>query len=209
MPVVHTENITDTCKLMVWELSESEETLYHALPLHANTEEFLTISHPQKKREWLAGRLVISQLVEQLGLPYRGLWKDEHGKPFLVGYPHFISLTHTQDYIGAVLHPTRPIGIDMEKKHEKLLRTASKYLADPERERAGDCIEDLCALWCCKEALYKLNGRKKVSFKDDIHIQPFEPNAPMAAGVLNENGQSIRADLHLRWIGDYCLAVAV
>jgi 4'-phosphopantetheinyl transferase len=209
MPLVHSEIIADACMLMVWELTETEETLQKKLPEHAKTEELLTISHPQKKREWMAGRMVISLLTERSGLVFRGLWKDEHGKPFLIDCPHFISLTHTQEYIGAAIHPYSPIGIDMEKKHEKLIRTAGKYLTDPERERAGNQVQDLCIMWCAKEAIFKLNGRKKVSFKDDILIHPLAAHSPRASGLLRENGNAINADLHIRWFGEYCLVVAV
>ena len=209
MPLVHAENITDECRLLVWELTESEEFLQEKLPAAADLTEFSTISHPQKKREWLAGRVLLAQIVAEAGEEFRGTWKDEHGKPFLVGSRHFISLTHTLDYVAAVIHPELPVGIDMERINDKLRRTARKYLNDKEMAEAGDNLSKLCIYWCGKEAIFKLNGKTKVSFKDNIMIETFDENAKYLKGSLLDSGQEISAGLNMRWFGDYCLVVAV
>jgi len=209
MPLVHAENITEECRLLVWELTESLETLHEMLPAAADLTEFSTISHPQKKREWLAGRVLLAQIVAEAGEIFQGTWKNEHGKPFLVGSESFISITHTIDYVAAVIHPRLPVGIDMEKMDNKLLRTARKYLSESEMLEAGSSLSKHCIYWCAKEALFKLNGRHKVSFKEDIKIVPFRENAKMLNGVLRDSGREIEANIHLRWLGDYCLVVAV
>lgn len=209
MPLVHSENITDHCRLMVWELTEPEEVLRDLLPQTANTSELLLVSHPQKVREWLAGRVVISTLVQEAGLRFEGIWKDEHGKPFLVDSTYYISLTHTLNYVAAVIHPTQPIGIDMEKKDPKLIRTAPKYLTEPEIEQTNTQLERYCQYWCAKEAIYKLNGRKKVSFRDDIRIHAFGDTSDLTLGELHDQGRVVTARLFDRWFGDYCLVVAV
>lgn len=209
MPLVHSENITGDCRLIVWELTETEVSLRESLPSMVDFSEMEQISHPQKKREWLAGRLVISHLVGETGQTFGGLWKDEHGKPFLKNCSHFISLTHTLHYIGAVIHPTRSVGIDMEKKDSKLIRTAPKYMTELELAHTNSNLDTYCIYWCAKEALYKLNGRKKVSFRDDIHINPFCTGVRLATGILHEAGHKVEAQLHIRWIEDYCLVVAI
>jgi 4'-phosphopantetheinyl transferase len=210
MPLVHLENMPGEALLMVWRLTETEEELRNSLPSPVDFDELSTISHPQKKREWMAGRILLSQLVVAAGYEFRGIRKDTHGKPFLIECPCFISLTHTFDYIGAVLHADRSVGIDMEKKHEKLLRIAAKYLVEEELAQAGVHIPSLCIYWCAKEAIFKLNGRKKVSFRDDIRIAPFEFGDSCAIGKLRDgNRPLIQADLHIRWMDEYCLVVAL
>ncbi len=209
MPLVHAENITEECRLLVWELTESAETLHKMLPAAADLAEFSGISHPQKKREWLAGRVLLARVVDEAGEVFQGTWKDEHGKPFLIDSNHFISLTHTLDYVAAVIHPTLPVGIDMEKTDAKLRRTARKFLNESELEEAGDSLSRLCTYWCAKEALYKLNGRNKVSFKEDIMIEPFDKNMINLKGRLLDSEREVTANLHVRWFGEYCLIVAV
>jgi len=209
MPLVHAENITEECRLLVWELTESLETLPEILPAAADLTEFSTISHPQKKREWLAGRALLAKIAAEAGEVFQGTWKDEHGKPFLINSKCFISITHTIDYVAAVIHPTLPVGIDMEKMDNKLLRTARKYLNESEMLEAGSSLSKHCIYWCAKEALFKLNGRHRVSFKEDIEIVPFDESTKNLNALLRDSGREIGANINLRWLGDYCLAVAV
>ena len=209
MPLVHSENITKDCRLLVWQLTETEEELLKKLPSSADIDELLTISHAQKKREWMAGRIVLAQIVAESGEEFKGTRKDEHGKPFLVDSRHHISITHTLDYVAAVLHPTLPVGIDMEKKNDKLIRTARKYLNESELIEAQDSLSTLCIYWCGKEALYKLNGRNKVSFKDHIGIECFNEDSKVLKGTLRDSGREVKASLHLRWFGAYCLIIAL
>jgi phosphopantetheinyl transferase (holo-ACP synthase) len=97
----------------------------------------------------------------------------------------------------------------MEKEHEKLLRTARKYMTDNEINQAKEDITTYCIYWCAKEAMYKLNGRKKVSFKDDISIRDIHAAATEGVGLLHDEGNFIKASIHIRWVEDYCLVVAV
>lgn len=209
MPFVHTENITETCRLVVWKLTETAEKLRNILPQAADLTELASVSHPQKQREWLAGRVVLSQLVEGIGHRFEGTRKDEHGKPFLKNTSLHVSLTHTLDYVAAVVDPTCPIGIDIEAVDDKLRRTASKYLNESELHHANGDLTTLCMYWCTKEALYKLNGRNQVSFKNHIRIEPFANTETVVRGTLLDAGQEIDSTLHVRWLEKYCLVVAV
>lgn len=210
MPLHYAETTPDYCRLLLWKLDEDEDQLRELLPVTNDHAEFDTITHPQKRREWLAGRVLVKKLVEdQACQQYQGMWKDEHGKPFLVGASCPISITHTSEYVAGVLHQSLPVGIDMEKVHPKLIRTARKFLSDPEVQQAGDHLIRLCMYWCAKEALYKLNGRKKVSFRDSIAIAPFAEDATVLEGTLTDTDRQVRARIYIRWVEDYCLAVAV
>ena len=209
MPLVHSENITDACRLLVWRLTETEEVLREMLPASADFGELSTISHPQKKREWMAGRIVLAHIVAEAGEEFKGTWKDEHGKPFLIGSKQHVSITHTLDYVAAVLHPTLAVGIDMEKKNDKLLRTARKYLNESELLEAQDSLSKLCMYWCGKEALFKLNGRNKVSFKENINLESFTEESNLMQGTLHDSGRTLKASLHIQWLGEYCLVVAI
>lgn len=209
MPLVHSEIIASNCPLLVWKLTETLDELHELLPIYCENDELASISHPQKKREWLAGRLVIKYLLEKEGHIFMGLRKDEHGKPFLLNYDFFISVTHTAEYVAAVLSPQKVIGIDMEKKHEKLLRTFPRFMSKGELRPDPQQLALLCMYWCGKEAMFKLNGRKKVSFQKDISLEPLTAESITGTARLHDDGQTISAGLHFRWIDDYCLAIAV
>ena len=192
-------------------MTETEEELHQSLGSAFNSDDFETISHPQKKREWLASRILIKILVEQFGFDYEGTHKDEHGKAFLVNNDSHISITHTFDYVAAVLNPWAPVGIDMEKADPKLQRTSTKYLSEPEFEHAENELSTLCMYWCAKEAIYKLYGKKKISFKNSIYINPFHNFQTLIQGELtdDDDGLKIHSPIHIRWFEDYCLAVSI
>jgi 4'-phosphopantetheinyl transferase len=210
MPVTYTELLPDQCPLVLWQLTETEEQLRAQAHSADDSAELDTIGHPQKRREWLAGRALIRYLVEsQVGHKYLGLWKDEHGKPFLVEVPCLLSITHTLGYVAGVLHASRPVGIDMERVSTKLVRTATKYLSEAELVESQHDPVRLAMYWCAKEALFKLHGRKKVSFRDDISIAPFSEQATTLSGTLSDGAQQVTATIRIRWVGDYCLAVAI
>jgi 4'-phosphopantetheinyl transferase len=209
MPLYQNENLPESSQLLVWKLEETEEELVALLPSIHDNSELEIISHPQKRREWLASRIVIRMLAEMAGVPYQGVWKDEHGKPFLIGRSNFISITHTADFVAGVIHPNTPVGIDMEKKNDKLIRIARKFLSETESSTAGNRIDDLCLLWCSKEALFKLNGRKNISLKTNIAVEFPSATAPVYSGWINDGAEIKKAAIHIRWIDQYCLAIAL
>ena len=211
MPLVHSEKIEENSTLLLWKLTESETELRVSLGSLYNFIDLDSITHPQKIREWLASRLLIKTLAEQFGIFYEGTHKDEHGKAFLVNNNSHISITHTFDYVAAVINLSSPVGIDMERIDEKLRRTAKKYLSESEYFQAGNHLSSLCTYWCAKEALYKLYGKKKISFKDSICIKPFSGEQDQIQGILTDSDEEIKvySPIHLRWFDDYCLAIAL
>lgn len=209
MPLVHSEKIEENSTLLLWKLIENETDLRNNLGSTYNYTDLNAITHPQKKREWLASRLLVKTLAEQFGIFYEGTHKDEHGKAFLVNNDSHISITHTADYVAAVINSYSPVGIDMEKTDEKLRRTAKKYLSDTEFTDARDNLSSLCVYWCAKEALYKLYGKKKISFKDSIYIHAFFEAENQVYGILTDDDRIINSRIHLRWFDTYCLAIAL
>jgi 4'-phosphopantetheinyl transferase len=209
MPLVHSEKIEETSTLLVWKLTETEEELLQLMIAGHNLKDLNNISHPQKRREWLASRNLIKIITEQTVGDYVGTYKDDHGKVYLSNNQAHISITHTHDYVAAILDPTNQVGIDMEKLDAKLQRTAPKFLNEPEHDHATGNIRLLAIYWCAKEAIYKLYGRTKVSFKDDIRISAFGPDDLMLRGSVDGGHEVVHAKMHVRWFDDYCLAIAI
>jgi 4'-phosphopantetheinyl transferase len=126
-----------------------------------------------KRLEWMAGRILIRKLVEKAGLTYKGLYKDEFGKPFLTDYSHHISLSHSYPHVAAQIDRLQSVGIDVEQPKEKLLKIAHRVLSKPEEIDAGNDIHKNCVYWCAKEALYKIHGKRGLSFSEHLNVQPF------------------------------------
>lgn len=209
MPLVLCETIAPACWLAIWQIAESQAFFLERLPLDEYTSEELEgISHPQKQLEWLASRYCLEHLAQHVGLVHSGLSKDEFGKPFLSNCTAEMSLTHTTEYVAVAIHLSQAIGIDMERPSEKLRKIANKYLADDEQTASKLDLRQLCIYWSAKEALYKLYGRKKLHFKENIRVDPFATEAERLVGsiVLPEGTQHYH--IYTRWLGEYVLVLA-
>jgi hypothetical protein len=89
---------------------------------------------------------------------YAGIEKDSAGKPLLVGCPYYISLSHTEGYAAAILHPrfssgqsTLSCSGEVTKVAPRVLRRLSGY--------AHNNLSKTAVYWCAKEARF-LDGRR-------------------------------------------------
>jgi phosphopantetheinyl transferase len=188
MPIITEKKYSSNAHLAVWQITESHNELQAMLPSEILTDaELATIHHSQKQIEFFCSRLTIKYLADKLGIKYAGIKKDEYGKPYLVGSEWQFSLTHTVEFVAVVMHQTQPLGIDMEQPSEKLSRIAHKYLSETERTDAGNDLDKLCIYWSAKEALYKLYGKRKVIFIDNLLVAPFSKHQQVINGRLKIN----------------------
>ena len=195
------KNISDHAAYGIWCVSDSVEKLYHQLGEDAPIE--IEKFHPKKKIEFLASRILIRRLCEFLNVPYQGIWKDKCGKPHLRNSTHHISISHSYPYVLCMLDKVQPCGIDIEAPREKLLRIKHKFLNQKEQSHAAQDIDLLCQYWCAKEALYKLYGRKKLSFAKDIYIKPVTGNT--LDGNIQIEGKLDTFKLKSELIDGHCL----
>ena len=210
MPSVQQYSVLNGCEVLIWQISESIDTLKtNLIATKLEWDEFTNISHPQKQAEWLAGRLALQTLIQRQGIIYEGTYKDEAGKPHLIHHKGYVSITNTNKYVAAVFHTSKLVGIDMEKMSDKLIRISHKFLSESELNYARDSIEILAAYWCAKEAIYKLQGKRKVSFKDHIHIPDFDKTYQFFEGQLNFEQQNETYQLFQFEIEDFYGVVAV
>lgn len=195
--------------LAVWQITESHDELQAILPSEILTDaELASIHHPQKQIEFFCSRLTIKFLANFLGIKYFGIKKDEFGKPYLVCSTWQMSITHTSNYVAAVMHPTNPLGMDMEKPSEKIRRIAHKFLSESEIIAANNDLEKLCIYWSAKESLYKLYGKRKVIFNENLHVFPFENDATEIAGKLQINEIDEKYTIFIEKIAGYILVIA-
>ena len=170
MPLHKIELTGHRCGWALWNITETEEALAAMAQPEICPND---IRSPSKRMEWLAGRILLQRLLEEGGLRYDGLLKDAFGKPFLDGYPHPISLSHSYPYVAAQIDFQIAVGIDVEQPKAKLLTIAHRVLNRSEEEDAGKDITKNCVYWCAKEALYKIYGRRGLTFSTHLHIQSF------------------------------------
>jgi len=185
MPLVKMEKTAKQSGWAIWFVTETDEEL-ESLCVEECPPEIMRF---QKKLEWMAGRVLIKTLVEQQGLVYQGLRKDEFGKPFLKEHSHQISLSHSFPYVAAQIDIQQAVGIDVEQPKQKLLKVAPRVMADYELADAGQDLLKHCVYWCAKEALYKTYGKRGLIFSNHLNVEPFTlRNSGELKGRIEDNG---------------------
>jgi phosphopantetheinyl transferase len=158
----------------VWKIEESAEELLAQLQLKDHEISYLdTLISGKRNLHWLSTRVLLRRMMNTDA--YIDCRVDSSGKPYLANFPHLISLSHSFDYAAVMVSKDKAVGIDIELIKDKIERIAHKFMS--KRELAfikKDRIEQLYACWCAKEAIYKLHGKKNISFLDHIRIEPFD-----------------------------------
>ena len=177
MPIIKYEQINARSSWVVWRIDETIQDFLQKVTLdECDRKGLASIRHVNKKKEWFSSRLAVKHLLGARKLNFHGIKKDQFNKPFLKDHSLHISISHSFPYAAAILHTEKPVGIDIERPRNKILSVASKFLNERERDFAGDDLDVLSILWSAKEVLYKIHGRKRLTFKHHLSIQPFEKN---------------------------------
>ncbi|MBX7124494.1 MAG: 4'-phosphopantetheinyl transferase superfamily protein [Cyclobacteriaceae bacterium] len=169
MPRVVVTGAEQAAGVSRWHITESEGELLEAAAASVPEE----IHHPVKRLEWLAGRALLMQQCRDLGIRWKGVVKDQHGKPFLVQSHAHLSVSNSFPWIACQLRHEGPAGIDIEQPRPSLLRVLPRMLSPTELSDAGDSQQKSCVYWCAKEALFKWHGERGIHFSRHIEIRPF------------------------------------
>lgn len=132
-------------------------------------ERYSGFGHLGRKREFVATRLLRHQLFG-----FRHIHYTASGAPFIPDGP-FISISHAPNIVAIAVNSEFSVGLDLEPPRREIARVMHKFLSDDER-LLFDCAdaEIVTRIWSAKEALYKLAGRKKIIFAEELHLQPFD-----------------------------------
>lgn len=125
---------------------------------------------PKKRWEYI----MIRQLLH-LYSPNSRIEYKENGEPFLDNDVRYISISHSYPF--AVLSISdAPIGVDVERISEKILRVRDKFINESENQwlEGKENKEILTAIWSMKEALYKIHPSKLWSLKKHYTLQSFK-----------------------------------
>lgn len=211
MALVYLRELDAQTKFAIWKIEESEEFLINKLQLNETEQEkLLRLGKGKRTLHWLATRVLLRYLLDTN--EYISCPSDANGKPYLPDYPFKISLTHSYEYAGVMLSTKGECGIDLEIVKNKVLRIKEKFLKKEELAfiSADNEVEQLYACWCAKEAVYKLQGNKGISFLQDMTIQPFnfEAQGVMTLDLQKEESKH-SYQVYYEKFQDYMLGYAV
>ena len=208
MALVYQKEIQDSATLAIWKIEESAEVLVAKLQLDEQEQAYFeSLGQHMRQLHWLATRVLLRTLLQTEH--YIDCKADAHGKPYLVNFPHRISLSHSYDYAAVMISETRAVGIDIELIKPKIEALAPKFLTDTERSfiDPDHAVAHLYSCWAAKEAVYKLQGKSGISFKEHIHLQPFAyaENGTFRA-LLQSKEDTATLDVAFERFGSYVLA---
>jgi len=160
-------------KLGIWHITETIDELQKMRSFSKEELEMLdSFSYEHRKKEWMCERILSERLtgIENLQITY-----DENNKPFIKDSKLHISLSHSHDML-AVIIDKQNTGIDIERIRPNVMKIKEKFMSDAELGslKNENIEEQLTLYWCVKESLYKLYGKKKLAFKENLLVEPFD-----------------------------------
>ena len=168
------ESFEDGCSIGIWEVEESVSELSEILEnADIYNEKLSVFSNEKRKKEWIAVRLLVNLLCGENKI----ICYNENGKPFLKDNSFQISISHTKGTVAVIVHPTKEVGIDVEKISNKIIGLQHKFLNNIEIQDIDKQNETfhLLLYWCAKEVIYKMINQNGVDFSNHLHISAFEP----------------------------------
>ncbi len=190
MALAYRKEIDQHTSYAIWKIEETAEELVAQLQLKEHEKSYLqTLNKSKRNLHWLSTRVLLRNMMDTE--QYIDCRVDEHGKPYLINFPHHISLSHSYDYAAVMVSKNQSVGIDIEFIKDKIERVAHKFMSidelafiDPDHK-----IEHLYVCWCAKEAIYKLHGKSNVSFLANIKLSPFlyQPDGNLEVRLEVEN----------------------
>ena len=173
MPLYKSHFFDSNTQILVWEITETFDELRPQVVLNMKNRRRL---EGMKSQMHQIGFLSVRKLLQEAGYNDLELYYDEFGKPHLKDEKH-ISITHSHHF-SAIIISDKTVGIDIELHREKIIRIADKF-ATKELEylnnnNTKEYIQKLTVIWGAKEAIFKIQNEKGISFKDHINVQSFD-----------------------------------
>lgn len=201
MPLLLSKRVSAYAAYSVWNIQETNDQL-----LQLAEDQVPNDLHPTRLAEWIVGRILLKSLAMQFGLRYRGVETRDTGKPFLTGSTAEVSISHSFPMAAAMINLHHPCGIDLERKRQKLITTQHKFINDKEAGSLNN-LDELCAIWCGKEVLYKIHGRRQLSLKDETTIQILDANT--LRGTIHKSDMNNSFMIRYEQLKDYYMAYSL
>jgi len=188
MALYKTLTVSPTTKVLIWKIEESIEELKNGISL---TEKNTARLDGMKSDIHQKGFLSIRHLLKEVVLTDADLDYDAYGKPHLDA-GRYISISHSFTFTAIIFSDNLPVGIDVEKQREKILKIAHKFTPFEEYKTIANVdalISKLTIVWGAKESLYKIYGKKKLLFLHHIFVDDFKFEDKKTKGEIRFNGK--------------------
>ncbi|MGB3774689.1 MAG: 4'-phosphopantetheinyl transferase superfamily protein [Leeuwenhoekiella sp.] len=194
MPLYKIITVDGNTKIAIWKVEESLDQLDKGIELTQHCERrFHQMKSLLHKRAFMS----IRHLLDELGYVDHDMYYDNFGKPHLKN-GNFISITHSYQFTAIIISDKTPVGIDIEKQRDKIIKIAPKFTPLNEyKTLANDdaIIRKLTIVWGAKESLYKIYGTKGLSFLQHINVTDFSFQEGFSTAIINYHGKKSHYDI--------------
>ena len=201
MALYLTKELSDTARLAVWQVTETESELRELSSTPSDElEEISYIKSESLRKQRLAVRALLNVLFEDKVY----LAHHDNGKPYIENNSINISITHTDKYVAVILDENEEVGIDVESLDRDFSAVEKKALSEEEIEDLDDDKEEkneqLAIYWCAKEAIYKKMSQYHVDFAEQIEVERFRSRGEgeLEATFIHKDGYE--EELHLEYM---------
>jgi siderophore (surfactin) biosynthesis regulatory protein len=203
MPIFK-EIISEQTQILIWKYSEEEK---FSADLISDEKEFENLKQKSPKR--LIEKQMVRYMLRKI-LPNHKIRYYENGQPYLEPFDKFVSVSHSFPYAVLAISEKK-IGVDIEQVKDRIDKIKHKFLHPKEIDwlsRAESEIEHLTAIWCIKEALFKIHSSKQWSFKEFYVVDEFflDKFSKIKCKVFDKDKED-KFLAHLEKIGNYYLAI--
>lgn len=210
MPLIETINVEDKAQIGIWKIEESYDELKWQLQWgQRDLEQFKAIKDEQRAIHWLSSRVLLRRMLNTD--KFIDLQTDEFGKRFLANFDSQLSISHSGDLVAVILS-SKKVGIDLQRMDPKIEPLAQKFISKKEWEEIDHdhLLSRIHVYWCGKEALYKLYGKRKLDFRENLYIKPFTwSDLGVTTGQIIKPDYKKEFPLYFRKMDNYLLAYVV
>ena len=203
MPIFK-EIISEQTQILIWKYSEEEK---FSADLISDEKEFENLKQKSPKR--LIEKQMVRHMLKKI-MPNHKIRYHENGQPYLEPFDKFVSVSHSFPYAVLAISEKK-IGVDIEQVKDRIDKIKHKFLHPKEIDwlsRAESGIEHLTAIWCIKEALFKIHSSKQWSFKEFYVVDEFflDKFSKIKCKVFDKDKEDTFL-AHLEKIENYYLAI--
>jgi siderophore (surfactin) biosynthesis regulatory protein len=203
MPIFK-EIISEQTQILIWKYSDEEE---FSADLILDEKEFENLKQKSPKR--LIEKQMVRQMLKKI-IPNHKIRYHENGQPYLEPFDKFVSVSHSFPYAVLAISEKK-IGVDIEQVKDRIDKIKHKFLNPKEIDwlnRTESGIEHLTAIWCIKEALFKIHSSKQWSFKEFYVVDEFllDQFSKIKCKVFDKDRED-EFLAHLEKIENYYLAI--
>lgn len=211
MGLILKRDVAEESELGIWKIEEDADWFRSQLILNKGENTIIdSIKNPQRQLHWLSSRVLIRSFMNTKQFIH--LENDLHGKPVIHNFPVHISLSHSADLSAILISKKFSVGIDIEKIDPKILRIKNKFLNDTEKKSISEEEElnQLYVIWCAKEAMYKLYGKKQLEFREHLFVSAFKyAHSGELNGRIEKDSYSLEVKIIYEKLEDYMMGYVI